>query len=98
MVVLSVGLEANVDSNFIANSLGIDIDENNWFVEKDNLLSQTSSTKAGIFIAGACHGPKDIPDTVAQASAAASEVLKSLSKFKSNSKENQIIEEPSITN
>ena len=41
-------------------------------------MDPTSTERGGIFVAGVCQGPKDIPDTVAQASAVAARVLKSI--------------------
>ncbi len=61
---------------------GIDQGEEGWFVESNYLSDPVSTTTGGIHIAGACQGPKDIPDTVAQASAAAAAVLKNIAKEK----------------
>ncbi len=82
MVVLSVGLEAREDASGVAKMLGIDQGEEGWFVEKNYLTEPTSTFSGGISIAGACQGPKDIPDTVAQASAAASRVLQTILRGK----------------
>jgi heterodisulfide reductase subunit A2 len=78
MVILSVGLEPIAQAKQLAQLLGIPADKNNWFVEDwlDGAPTQTSNP--GIHLAGACQGPKDIPDTVAQASAAAARVLQSI--------------------
>ncbi len=82
MVVLSVGLEARADAGKVAGMLGIEQGEDGWFVENNYLSEPTSTFTGGITIAGVCQGPKDIPDTVAQASAAASRVLQTLIKGK----------------
>jgi heterodisulfide reductase subunit A len=82
MVVLSVGLEAREDAGGVATMLGIEQGEEGWFVEKNYLTEPTSTSSGGITIAGACQGPKDIPDTVAQASAAAARVLQTILKGK----------------
>jgi heterodisulfide reductase subunit A2 len=82
MVVLSVGLEARDDAGKVAGMCGIDQGEEGWFVESNYLSDPISTAAGGIHIAGACQGPKDIPDTVAQASAAASRVLQSILKGK----------------
>jgi len=82
MVVLSVGLEAREDAGKVAGLCGIDQGEEGWFVESNYLSDPVSTSTGGIHIAGACQGPKDIPDTVAQASAAASRVLQSILKGK----------------
>ena len=82
MVVLSVGLEARQDASSVAVMVGIDQGEEGWFVESNYLSDPVSTNTGGVHIAGACQGPKDIPDTVAQASAAASRVLQSILKGK----------------
>lgn len=96
MVVLSVGLEAQNDAKELANKLGISIDENNWFKENNYLFDQTSTNVDGLFIAGSCQGPKDIPDSVAQASAAASNVLKSINKSKTIKNQEVLEAEPAL--
>jgi heterodisulfide reductase subunit A len=78
MVVLAVGLEPTRKTNKLAEMLGIRIDEDGFFEESGYLSEPITSNKAGINIAGVCQGPKDIPDTVAQASAAAARVLQSI--------------------
>jgi len=78
MVVLSVGLEPNEGYEWLSDMLGIPVDEYGWFVESNYLNNPVDTHKPGIHIAGACQGPKDIPDTVVQASAAASHVLQSI--------------------
>ncbi len=82
MVVLSVGLEAREDAPEVAQMLGIRQGEEGWFVESNYLTEPTSTFAGGITIAGVCQGPKDIPDTVAQASAAASRVLQTILRGK----------------
>jgi len=82
MVILAVGLEARKDAGGIAEMLGISQDKAGWFVETDSHLEPTGTFSGGITIAGVCQGPKDIPDTVAQGSAAAARVLQSLVKGK----------------
>jgi heterodisulfide reductase subunit A len=82
MVILSVGLEARADAGAVASMLGIELGEDGWFVENNYLSEPTSTFTGGITIAGVCQGPKDIPDTVAQASAAASRVLQTVIKGK----------------
>jgi heterodisulfide reductase subunit A len=82
MVVLAVGLEPREDAGKISEMLGIERDKDGWFAEMNYLANPTSTFKGGITIAGLCQGPKDIPDTVAQASAAASSVLQSIMRGK----------------
>lgn len=78
MVILAVGLEPREDAREMAEILGIDTDKNGWFKELDQLAAPVNTESGGILIAGVCQGPKDIPDTVAQASAAAAQVIQNL--------------------
>jgi heterodisulfide reductase subunit A len=78
MVVLAVGLEPNDSYEWLSDMLSIPVDEYGWFVESNYLNNPVDTHKAGVHIAGTCQGPKDIPDTVAQASAAASRVIQSI--------------------
>jgi heterodisulfide reductase subunit A len=82
MVILSVGLEPRSDANEIASMLGLRTGTDGWFVEANYLGDPVGTFTGGISIAGVCQGPKDIPDTVAQASAAASRVLQSIIRGK----------------
>jgi len=78
MVILSVGLQPSSGSAELAKKLGIQQDTDGWFRELNYNSEPNSTSRNGIFIAGVCQGPKDIPDTVAQASAAAAGVLRSI--------------------
>jgi heterodisulfide reductase subunit A len=78
MVVLSVGLQPSKGSDEVAAKLNIPRDENGWFRELNYNAEPNSTGRDGIYLAGVCQGPKDIPDTVAQASAAAAYVLGSI--------------------
>jgi heterodisulfide reductase subunit A len=78
MVILSVGLEPVADSEALAGLLGIARDADGWYSEKDYNADPTGTERGGIFVAGVCQGPKDIPDAVAQASEVAARVLKSI--------------------
>jgi heterodisulfide reductase subunit A len=78
MVILAVGLIPAHGSDRLAEMLGIARDEYGWFSELDYNSDPTYTERGGIFVAGACQAPKDIPDTVAQASAVAAGVLKSI--------------------
>jgi heterodisulfide reductase subunit A len=75
MVILSIGLEARSDAKEVAKLFSISVDENGWFKEKHPKLDPVATMTAGVFIAGCCQGPRDIPDSVAQGSAAAARVL-----------------------
>ncbi len=74
MVILSAGLEARRDSRQLAQMLRMGCDFDGFFVERHPKLDPVATMTEGVFIAGACQGPKDIPETVAQAAAAAARV------------------------
>ncbi len=78
MVILAVGLEPREDAKHIAEILGLSSDNEGWFKEYNYANDPVGTYNGGITIAGVCQGPKDIPDTVAQASAAAARVLQSI--------------------
>ncbi|MFH1676054.1 MAG: FAD-dependent oxidoreductase [bacterium] len=80
MVVLSVGLEPQADTEKIRHLFNLSCSKEGWFLERHPKLAPVSTFTDGIYIAGACQGPKDIPDTIAQAGAAASEILALLGK------------------
>jgi heterodisulfide reductase subunit A len=75
MLVLSVGLEAHADAQEVRRLFNISCSKEGWFLERHPKLAPVNTFTDGIFLAGCCQGPKDIPDTVAQAGAAASEAL-----------------------
>jgi heterodisulfide reductase subunit A len=78
MVLLSVGLQPSHGTAELASQLGIPTDGDGWFRELDYNSEPNSTGRQGIYVAGVCQGPKDIPDTVAQASAAAAHALRSI--------------------
>jgi len=82
LVVLMVGMEAREDSHEIARIVNISQDKEGWFIESHPKLEPVATTTDGIFIAGTCVAPKDIPDTVAQARAAAARILARIAKEK----------------
>jgi len=75
MVVLAVGVEPRPDAGDVATLFGISRSEDGFFLEKHPKLAPVDTASDGIFLAGACQGPKDIPDTVAQAGAAVAAAL-----------------------
>ncbi|HTP15883.1 MAG TPA: FAD-dependent oxidoreductase [Streptosporangiaceae bacterium] len=75
MVVLAVALEPQSDAEQMRRLLNISCSSEGFFTERHPKLAPVSTFTDGVFIAGACQGPKDIPDTVAQAGAAAAEAL-----------------------
>ncbi len=75
LVVLAVGIRPRADAESVAGMLGLDRDENGFFQEAHPKTGIVESNRPGVFLAGCCQGPKDIPDTVAHAKAAASAAL-----------------------
>ena len=75
LVVLAAGITASPGAVELAKKLNISHDEYGFFTESHPKLRPVESSTPGIFLAGACQAPKDIPLTVAQASSAASKVL-----------------------
>ena len=75
MVVLGTGLTARRGAERVAQVFGISQSADGFFMEAHPKLRPVSTNVDGIFLAGCCQGPKDVPDTVAQASAAAAEVM-----------------------
>ncbi len=80
MVVLATGLEAREDADEVRRTFGISCGAEGFFTEKHAKLAPVSTTTDGVFLAGACQGPKDIPDAVAQGSAAAAQALSLMDK------------------
>lgn len=75
MVVLATGLEPQADQAEVGRTFGLSLSPDGFFLEKHPKLAPVETASAGIFLAGACQGPKDIPDSVAQGSAAAGAAL-----------------------
>jgi heterodisulfide reductase subunit A len=69
MVVLSTGLDPSSHSEFLADNLNLELTETGFVVTDD--LKPLETNQPGIYVCGVASGPKDIPDTVAQASGAA---------------------------
>jgi heterodisulfide reductase subunit A len=80
MVVLAAAMKPQPDAKDLARKLGISTDEYNWFSEAHPKLKPVEVLTAGVYLAGVCQYPKDIPDSVAQASGAASKVIGLFSK------------------
>ncbi|MCL7389576.1 MAG: CoB--CoM heterodisulfide reductase iron-sulfur subunit A family protein [Thaumarchaeota archaeon] len=80
MVVLATALEPRKDARELARIFNIPVDKNGFFLERHPKLAPVSTVNRGVFVAGACQGPKDIPDSVAQGAAAAAEALALLSQ------------------
>ena len=82
MVVLAASIEADKSARPLATMLTTSMDTNDFFLEAHAKLRPVESPTAGIFLAGCCQGPKDIPETVAQSSGAAAKAICLLIKDK----------------
>lgn len=82
MVVLAAAIEPDKTARPLATMLTASMDTNDFFTEAHPKLRPVESPTAGVFLSGVCQGPKDIPETVAQAGAAASKVIGLLVKDK----------------
>jgi heterodisulfide reductase subunit A len=75
MVILATGLEPQGDTGQVAAQFGVSRSRDGFFLERHPKLAPVETTSEGIYLAGACQSPKDIPDSVAQAGAAAAAAL-----------------------
>ncbi|OQX83659.1 MAG: disulfide reductase [Candidatus Latescibacteria bacterium 4484_7] len=82
MVILATGLEAPEGLAELAKKCNVSVGKDGFIIERHPKLGPVATATDGVFIAGACQSPKDIPDTVAQASAASSAVLSMIMRGK----------------
>jgi heterodisulfide reductase subunit A len=75
MVVLATGLEPRADAEDVRRTFNITCSRGGFFMERHPKLAPVSTFTDGIYLAGCCQSPKDIPDSVAQAGAAAGEAM-----------------------
>jgi heterodisulfide reductase subunit A len=75
MVILAAALEPRRDASAVAHMFGVGCGETGFFTERHPKLDPVATMTAGVYIAGTCQGPKDIPDTVSQGAAAAARIL-----------------------
>lgn len=80
MVILMAALEPRHDAVEVSHKFGIGCSEAGFFTERHPKLDPVATMSDGVFIAGACQGPKDIPDSVVQGAAAAARVLTLISQ------------------
>ena len=80
MVVLETAMVPSSGVEEVAALFGVGRDKDNWLVEAHAKLRPVETNTAGVYLAGVCQGPKDIPDTVCQAGAAAAKVIGLLNK------------------
>jgi heterodisulfide reductase subunit A len=71
LVVLCTAAIPHRDNRKLGGVLGVKLDEFGFFEDKDMLSAPVESSKPGIYVCGSCHGPRDIPESVAEASATA---------------------------
>ncbi len=84
MVILLNALEPRADAEDVARTFSLSQREDGFFMERHVKLDPVATMTDGVFVAGCCEGPKDIPDTVAQAKAAAAEVLSLMARGKTD--------------
>ena len=75
MVVLCSAIQARSDAVDVGRIFGVNIGSDGFFLEEHPKLGPLNTATDGVFLAGVCQSPKDIPDTVAQASGAAAKAL-----------------------
>jgi heterodisulfide reductase subunit A len=88
LVILSVGISPGKNSWDLARILGINLDDDGFF-DIRHPLSSNETNVDGIFVAGTCQGPKDIPDSIAHGIAAASKAMQVLGESASKGQVNQ---------
>lgn len=74
LVVLCTAMKPRGDNMRLAEVLGVKLDEYGFFKTKDHFTSPVETNVPGVYVCGPCHGPRDIPESVAEASATASKV------------------------
>ncbi len=72
MVVLAAAIQPSAETEKTRRLFGVSCSQDGWLLEAHPKLNPCGTTTAGVYLAGVCQGPKDIPDTVAQAEGAAS--------------------------
>jgi len=78
LVILMTGMEARQDAKEIARLTGVSLCGNDFYIEKHPKLDPVATTTDGVYIVGSCQSPKDIPESITQAKAAAARVLASI--------------------
>ena len=72
LVVLCTTMIARPENTELAETLGLELDDWGFFKPKDSVMNPIETDKPGMFVCGCCHGPRDIPESVAEASGTAS--------------------------
>ncbi|MFC2118533.1 CoB--CoM heterodisulfide reductase iron-sulfur subunit A family protein [Bacteroidota bacterium] len=84
MVILMTSVEAQDTAKKISHSAGISLCSDIFFIEKHPKLDPVATTTGGVYIVGACQGPKGIPDSVSQSMAASARILGVINKGKAS--------------
>jgi heterodisulfide reductase subunit A len=82
LVVLMVSMEPREDASQIARLVNISCDKDGWFIESHPKLDPVATTTDGVYIAGACQFPRDIPESVTQGRAAVARILAKVAQGK----------------
>lgn len=90
LVVLATAMQPAAGSGSLAQLVGFTCDRDGFFLEAHPKLRPVETSTAGVFLAGTCQGPKDIPDTVSQAGAAAAKVIALLAR-------DELVAEPMVS-
>jgi len=87
LVVLALGMVPSPGTAELAELLGVELDETGFFREAERRLRPFESTREGVFLAGCCQAPKDIPECVAQAAGCAAKVMAFFAKAREGLRE-----------
>lgn len=79
-MVLCTALVPREDAKELAALLGLELDEYGFFKSADPLYAPVDTNRPRIYVCGCCEGPKDIPDSIAQASAASARAMEAAQK------------------
>ncbi len=80
LVILMVAKEAHPEAKKLGQTVGISMCGNQFFIERHPKLDPVATTTDGVYVVGSCQAPKDMPDSVAQARAAAARILATINK------------------
>jgi len=75
MVILMVAMESQDNAKTLGQTVGVSLCGNEFYIEKHPKLDPVATTTDGVYVVGSCQSPKDIPDSVSQARAAAARIL-----------------------
>jgi heterodisulfide reductase subunit A len=82
LVILMVSMEPREDAAEVARMVNISSDKDGWFIESHPKLDPVATTTDGVYIAGACQFPRDIPESVVQGRAAVARILSKVAQGK----------------